>query len=148
MPNGAPAFYQAYLQEFRQRLQTADHPLPNLQQPPAQADYHFTFGVGGSRLVAVANLQDRWVAVEVYNTGAEAQRRFDRLHDQRADIERDFGAKLSWERQVPNGQASRIRCTLHDVDLEDPATRTRQHEWLMRALSALYHAVVPRLRAP
>jgi hypothetical protein len=146
MPNGAPAFYQAYWQEFHGRLQAADHPFPALQNPPAGPDYHFTFGVGGSRLNVVANRQDDWVAVELYNTGPDAQRRYDLLDAERHDIERAFGGTLCWERQVPNGQASRIRCTLRGVDLENPAMRAQQHDWLIRSLMALYHAVVPRLR--
>ena len=147
MANGAQAFYRTYWQEFHQCLQASDHPFSTGQNPPARADYHFTVGIGGSRLNAVANLRDNWVAVELYSTGPDAQRRYDLLELERHDVERAFGAKLSWEREVPNGRASRIRCTLYDVDLGDPAMRAQQHDWLVQSLIALYHTVVPRLRA-
>jgi hypothetical protein len=147
LANGAPAFYQAYWTELRELLAQAPHPFAGLQQPPAQADYHFAIGGGGVRLNAVANLANAWVAVELYTTGPNAQPWFDSLSLQRAAIEAELGTPLCWEPQVPNGHASRIRARRSDCDFDDPADRRRQQVWIVAGLIGMRHVFVPRLRA-
>ena len=106
------------------------------------------YGIGRSffNLGAVMIRPKNQVRAEIYISGADAKAFFGLLEQQREAIERELGYPLDWE-GLPSGSDCRISSYLSNVDPEDEADWTNQHEWLAQRLNDMHRVFSQRVRA-
>jgi hypothetical protein len=95
-----------------------------------------------AKLAASINRQEAFLHVNVTLFGVDAKERFDVLQKQSAEIERELGQRLSWERR-PKGE-SWIR-TIKHVDLSDRSGWPEQHKWFAENIKAFLSSFDERL---
>jgi hypothetical protein len=92
--------------------------------------------------------QGRKVRAEVYIDLQDKDRNkkvFDRLHEQQAAIENEYGAALTWER-LDDRRASRI-AAFRDGSIDDPPeTRTLLMQWSIANLLKLRKVLLPKAK--
>ncbi|MEC9344629.1 MAG: DUF4268 domain-containing protein [Pseudomonadota bacterium] len=98
------------------------------------------FGLGGDVL-----RRRRQIRVNFYTDGAHAEAYFRALEADRAEIESELGATLTWE-PLPNRRACRIAHYLGNVDPEDRADWPRQHEWMAKWLNSFHRVFASRVK--
>ena len=106
------------------------------------------YGIGRSdfRLGAVMNTMEKFLRVELYISGEDANEHLSRLERNKEEIERKLGFTLKWSDQSPTARDRRIAHYLPDVDPVDESDWARQHEWLARHLNELHHAFVQHVK--
>lgn len=132
--------YMARQSDFRVRLEL---PKPKYWvQFPQEL-----FGRGNSVRLGAHNIirGENYISVVLHLRGPEAKRRFDSLHREREQIEKEIGGRLDWRRD-PGEKHSEIILELPDVDPKDERDWPRQHEWLKKKLYAFYRAFAPKVR--
>jgi hypothetical protein len=138
-----------YWQALNAYLETA---APNIRTRLPRPQHWTTFPIGrsGFHLTAKVHAGKRRLGAELFIRGENAKASFAELEQQKAEIERAFGGKLSWE-ELPDRIGSRIAIYKSDVDPTDEADWRNQHAWFADALTRLDRALrtpVRQLRAP
>lgn len=134
-------FFQALIDELRDK-----HRFTNARAGQAQNWYSFASGVRGFQY-GMSFAQGGELRAEVYidrqdaawNTAA-----FERLFDERAAIENEFGESLRWER-LESKRACRVACYASG-SIADSADVLEQHrKWAVERLLRIKRVIGPRL---
>jgi len=86
----------------------------------------------------------RYISVVLHLRDPKAKQRFDSLLRERAQIEKEVGARLDWRRD-PGEKHSEIILERPGVNPEDERDWPKQHAWLMQRLEDIYATFAPRL---
>ena len=127
-------------------LNTTDGPIRGNRKPQPQSWMHFGIGVGGFHLGAVMNTWDKFIRVELYIAGEDAEQRLVLLEGQKDEIEEELGYTLEWGDQSPTARDRRIAYYRRDIDPENETDWPRQHEWLATHLNAMHRVFAQRVR--
>ena len=117
------------------------------RKPQPQHWMDYPIGRTGFNLAAVMHGRDKYVRVDLYLSGEEANERLGLLELQKDEIERELGYALEWGDQSPTARDRRIAYYHRDIDPEDESDWHRQHEWIAKHLNDLYRAFVHRVRS-
>lgn len=114
----------------------------------ASARSWISFGIGcrGIFLDAVRNSVKKFIRVEIYIAGEDAEERLGLLEQKKDEIERELDCQLEWGDQLPTSRDRRISYYLRDVDPKDESDWPRQHEWLVEHLNKMHRAFAQRVR--
>jgi hypothetical protein len=96
------------------------------------------------RLGAHIYLSDKYISVVLHLRGPEAKQRFDSLHLEKEQIEKEIGAGLKWD-EKPGVGNSEIILELPNADPENERDWPRQHAWLQQRLEDFYVTFKPRI---
>ncbi len=137
--------YREFFQGLIDRLRR-DHHFTNARVGQPQNWYSFSSGFSGITYGAVF-AQGRRVRAEIYiDQGDQDANKalFDRLFQQREEIEAEFGSELHWER-LDDRRACRI-AAYRPGSIEDPKEDLAQFEdWLVENLLRFKEVFSPRL---
>jgi hypothetical protein len=122
-----------------------DGRVPGDGTPRPEIAMGYPTGRADCTLYAVMDRRQKRVRAELYLEGANAKAIFHLLLKQKAEIERDLGFALDWQK-LPLRKASRIARS-YDADPENKADWARQHEWLAEQLIEMHRVLAPRVRA-
>ncbi len=106
------------------------------------------FGIDRShfRLETTINKREKWICVDLTLMGPDAKPHFCLLERDKADIEKEVGAKLEWEERYGKKQ-SYISRSLEEIDLENRGDWDSQHQWLCEQLEIFHKVFSPRVKA-
>jgi hypothetical protein len=136
---------RAYWTAFDTVLAASLGPVSGGKKAQPQSWMAYPIGRSSVTVNAVMVRTKKQVRAELYLSGAKAKAFFHLLAAQKDEIDRELGFALDWE-ELPTGQDSRISISLDDVDPENEADWTRQHEWLAKHLNAMHRVLAPRVR--
>jgi hypothetical protein len=107
-----------------------------------------TYPVGRSHFWLAASMirPKGQVRAELYISSEQAKAILAELKTQRDLIERELGYPLEWE-ELPSRRDCRIASYLSQVDAENQADWSRQHQWLAKRLNDLHRVLAPRVKA-
>lgn len=111
-------------------------------------DHWFSFGIGRSsfNINATVSTEKRGVGVELYNSNDPTKTAFRALEAQKAEIEQEFGERLSWE-ELPGKKATRIAVYKHDVNPADAKQYPELHAWMLTKMDRMKQVFGRRVRA-
>lgn len=119
----------SYWQALRSRLLEQKSKLrPQKMRPQHWAT--FSIGKSGAWTSACVNSQKKTIWVEFAFNGPPGKIWFDQLIAQKADIERELGAELDWQR-LDGKKMSRIALHRPGTDFTQEADWAEQHAWLI-----------------
>ena len=137
-------YFQAVIDELREK-----HHFTRARVAQPHSWYLFPSGIQPGVHYGVSFAQGGRARAELYIDQGDAETNkmlFDSLLEQRADIEREFGESLEWER-LDDRRASRITF-YRDGHIELPEEQLREiREWMIGHLLQLKQAFTPRLAA-
>jgi hypothetical protein len=116
------------------------------RKPQPQSWMSYPIGRSRFHLGAVMLRPKNQIRTELYISGGQAKAHFNLLLQQRDAVHHDLGYALEWE-ELPEGQDSRVSCTLPNVDPQDQADWPRQHAWLVRTLNDMHRVFAQRVKA-
>jgi hypothetical protein len=134
-------FWSQFLKHLNTKTQIAANVAPS-------RDSWVGFGLGMSGVNLNAVISQKYVRSEIYiNRGeqAENKRVFDLLTQRKAEIEKEFGDPLTWER-MDDKVTSRIKWQRDDVDAFDPADWEEINGFLSDAIIRMERAFRPEVR--
>jgi hypothetical protein len=138
--------YRAYFQSLIDELRTK-HKFTGAKVAQPQNWYSFSSGVRGV-IFSNSFAQGGKVRAELYIDVQDKERNknvFDRLREQQATIEKEYGASLTWER-LDDRRASRI-AAYRDGSIDDPAEMQAQlMQWSIDNLLKLRKVLLPKAR--
>ncbi len=135
-----------YWTGLHDRLKVAGGPVRGNRKPQPQSWMAYGIGLGGFHLGAVMNTWEKFVRVELYISGEDANERLDLLEQNKDEIERELGYPMKWGDQGPAARDRRIAHYLRDVDPADESDWARQHEWLAKHLNEMHRAFVQQVK--
>jgi hypothetical protein len=77
--------------------------------------------------------------------GPNAKPCYYRLHDEKEEIEKEFGEKLDW-RERPGQVESHVWVVLEPADPSDKSDWPRQHAWLRDRMERFHAVFRPRVK--
>ena len=139
--------YRAYFQDLIDELRTK-HKFTGARVGQPQSWYAFSSGVRGV-IFSNSFAQGGKVRAEVYidlQDKDQNKNLFDRLLEQQAAIEKEYGAGLKWER-LDDKRASRI-AAYREGSIDAPAeTRAELLQWSIENLLRLKKVILPQAKA-
>jgi len=135
-----------YWTGLQDRLTAAAGPIRGNRKPQPQSWMAYGIGLGGFHLGAVMNTLEKFLRVELYIAGEDANERLASLERNKDEIERELGYPLNWGDQSPTARDRRITHYLRDVDLVDESDWDRQHDWLAKRLNEMHRAFVQQIK--
>ncbi|MCH8183900.1 MAG: DUF4268 domain-containing protein [Proteobacteria bacterium] len=116
-----------------------------IRTPPAQN--WITFGIGRTYfgMSATLNVWEHWSSVYLALYGADAKMHFQFLHDEKEEIEKEFGQSLEW-RELPEGKESHIRLQFLQRDPENRSHWPDIQEWMAATLERFDTVFRSRIR--
>jgi len=138
--------YRVYFQSLIDELRTK-HKFTGAKVGQPQNWYSFSSGVRGV-IFSNSFAQGGKVRAELYIDLQDKDRNkkvFDRLQDQKAAIEKEYGAALTWER-LDDRRASRI-AAYRDGSIDDPPeTQAQLMQWSIDNLLRLQKVLLPKAK--
>lgn len=116
------------------------------QTPRPQHWLNNTIGRSGFRLNMTVNTRDDRLTTEVYIGADNAKDQFDRLAEEREEIEQELGFTLDWQR-LPEATACRIAAVLEGAKLDDDGRWPEYHQWFASRLTRMDKAFRARIKA-
>ncbi len=138
--------YQAFFQRLIDVLRDT-HKFTKVRIAQPQNWTSFASGVAGISYSAAFAEGDR-ARVEVYIDCGDATKNkdlFDRLYQERSEIEAELGETLSWER-MDDRRASRIAAYRNGSIADDDEKLGEIHTWMMDRLLAFKRVFTPRIK--
>ena len=124
---------QEYWTAFQDTLKSIAGPTVRPRKPQAQHWMDYSIGRSFFTVTTYCNtLHDR-IGVSLNMTGPYAKSYFRALEAQKAAIERDAGAALSWQ-ELPGKQKSYVELVNRGNDPENRLAWPTQHKWLADAV--------------
>lgn len=124
-------------------LRNSDSPIKP-QKPHPQHWASFGIGRSGFALAATINTRDERLGVELYLESGTGF--FHLLHDDKAQIENEFGNELDWQ-ELPERKGSRIAIYNESVNIPDESEWPQQHKWIGDQLESFYRIFRSRVKA-
>lgn len=115
------------------------------RKPQPQVWMDFAVGRTGFSLQAVAHAPDQNVRVSLSVTVPEAKAFFKQLYADKAAIEAEIGAALTWQ-ENPTKKTSYISIYRFNCDPTDETSWPEQHRWLLSTLEAFHRVFAPRIK--
>jgi hypothetical protein len=106
--------------------------------PLAQNWLNHSIGRSGITLNTSWNRKQNWVRAELYLTGPNADRNFQKLRESRIQIESSLGHGMDWYDGAASDRRSYVSRTFPNV--QDRQTWPAQHQWLAEHLEGLHKA--------
>jgi Domain of unknown function (DUF4268) len=134
-----------YWTEFRRYME--EHPgnvRPRLTPQPNNS-MAFSAGRSGFTIVTTINIRGKRISVYMLISGPNAKPCYYLLHDEKEEIEKEFGEKLDW-RERPGQVESHVWLVLEPADPSDRSDWPRQHAWLRDRLERFRAVFRPRVR--
>ena len=103
-------------------------------------------GRQGFNFAALVNSRDSRIGVELYIGGSKAKQRFKLLHNQKKQIEAEFGNPLDW-RELRTKIATRVLFLRENTDMKNRDAWPEQHAWLASHLEKLVRVLKTRILA-
>jgi hypothetical protein len=105
----------------------------------------FSAGRSGFTIGTKINIQGNWISALLGIGGPNAKPYFYLLHEEKEEIEKEFGEQLDW-RELPGKVESHIVLVLKPADPRDRHDWPRQHAWLRDRLERFHAVFRPRVR--
>lgn len=115
------------------------------RKPQPQSWMSYPIGRSRFHLGAVMLRPKNQIRTELYLSGGQAKAHFNLLLQQRDAIDAELGYALDWE-ELPEGQDSRVSCTLANVNPEDQTNWPAQHAWLVKSLNDMHRVFAQRVK--
>jgi hypothetical protein len=139
-----------YWMAFRQYMEESKSKV-KCQKPAPQHWMNHGIGRSGFHLASIASAWNS--ETNSYITGEirvdmnvlDADKYYIAIENQKTEIERELGLKLTWSNQ--EGTKSRKVYIRRDADISDRKDWTNQHRWLKEKLEAFYTVFAPRIKA-
>ena len=112
-------------------------------KPQLRCWMDFAVGHSGFGIHTWMSKEKRYICVGLVKS-PDAKSRFQRLRQNKAEIESEVGAELSWE---DNPKRCNIRHYRRDTDVENRQDWDRQHQWIYEQLEIFYRVFGPRVQA-
>lgn len=125
-----------YLQQHRSFL--------NPQKPQPQNWTQFAIGRSGFSLTALANVRDKYIAVELMIKTPEAKGFFRALEQDKAEIEAALSLKLEW-RGMPKKKMSVVSIYNRGIDAGERDQWDLAFAWFHTTLEAFHETFAPRV---
>ena len=135
-----------YWTEFQARLKVVDGPVVGTRQFKNQSWLRYPLGMSFAHLKVAMNSRKKFVKVEVYLSGPDADKHLKLIELNRGEIEDELGYSLEWGDQKPEAQDRTISCYFKDVHPFDERDWSRQHEWLVKCVNEMHYAFSRRLK--
>ena len=136
-----------YWDRFHGQLNVAGGQVHGNRKPQPQSWMAYGIGRSWCNLAAVMNTWEKFIRVELYIKGENAEEHLDLLGRKKEEIEQELGFELEWGDQLPTAQQDRrIAYYLREVDPQDKSNWPRQHEWLVRHLNKMHQVFAQRVR--
>lgn len=133
-----------YWTEFRGYME--EH--PGNVRPRKPLPYHligFAAGRAGFAICTTIHIQGNRISAFLSISRPDAKPCFYLLHEEKEEIEKEFGEKLDW-RERPENIESHVALVLEPADPSDRHDWPRQHAWLRDRLERFYAVFRPRVR--
>ena len=104
----------------------------------------FAVGRSGFGIHTKASKMEKYVCIGLTVKGTRGRSHFERLRQNKIEIESEIGAELEWQE---NPSENFIRLYRRDTNPEDRQDWNRQHQWLYEKLEIFYSVFVPRVKA-
>lgn len=147
LPSPKAEAYRGYFQGLIDDLRTK-HKFTGAKVGQPQNWYSFSSGIRGV-IFSNSFAQGGRIRAEIYIDLQDKEKNkevFDRLHEQQAAIEGEYGENLAWER-LDDRRASRI-AVYRDGSIQAPAqTLIELRQWSIDALLKLKRVLLPRVKA-
>jgi len=114
-------------------------------KPRPQHWYNISIGRSGLNLGFTINSVSKNVSCQLYMQDENAKKYFDKLSEQKENIESDLGYELDWQR-LDDKKASRIVIYKNGA-IDDEAVRQELIEWLYQRAVEFYDVFYPRIQA-
>lgn len=131
-----------YWTEFGAFLEGKD---ARFKRPKPYPSNWMQWGVGraGSGLLVIANAKDVLVAVQITNPDHPTW--FQKLHEDKDEIEKELGFALEWQER-PGKKHSRLTVR-KKADTRTPEKRPAAFEWMLDRMDAIERVFRPRIKA-
>jgi hypothetical protein len=133
-----------YWSAWREFAQNAGLGL-RTQKPSPSSWTSVSLGRNGFRLDATVSMREHRIGVSLVLSSDRAKEMFTRLEESRAEIEREIGSPLLWQR-LPDKKESRIELFREETDPADRSDWRSQHRWLCEVIERFSQEFGPRLR--
>ncbi len=133
-------YWTAFLEFLRQEKSAI-----KLQKPLPQHWAVVAIGRSGFHLQALSGMRDKFIAVQLIISAANAKAYYRLLEQERNLIEAEVGEVLEW-RELPNNKQSQISLFRRDTDPIDRTQWSLQHRWLQERIEAFYKAFSSRIK--
>ncbi len=130
-----------------ERLNAAGGAVHGNRTPGRRSWMSYSVGRSGFFIDAVINMRDKFIRVELYIKGEDAEDYLDSLMQKKDEIERELGYELEWgDQKAAASRDRRISYYLHNTDPRNKSDWPRQHEWLVEHLNKMHGAFAQRVR--
>lgn len=137
---------QDYWSTFQENaLKVAGGPVSPRETPEIRPYMRYAIGRSGVLLRTRMVQRKKRIAAELYIANKDAELFFKSLRDQRGEIEKEVGFKLTFEEHSDKNNC-RIAVYLDDADPKDKNDWDRQHKWLAEKVNKLHGAFVDRIQ--
>ena len=135
-----------YWTGLHERLNAAGEAVHGNRTPGRRSWMAYSVGRSGFSIVAAINMRDKFIRVELYIKGEDAEEYLDSLYAEKDEIERELGYELEWGDQQPSSRDCRVSNYLRNTDPRNKSDWARQHEWLVEHLNKMHQAFTQRVR--
>lgn len=137
--------YVDFWTNFWERVVTWEDELPPLK-PMSQGWVTFPIGVENFYLIAFLSADHNLAGMGLVMDGPNASESFQRLYQEKDDIEAEIGAALDW-RELPSRNESHIYLHRRNVVPSDRQRWPEYQKWFAEALETFTHVLGSRVRA-
>lgn len=135
--------YLEYWTALKRNIDRRDSSI-KVRKPQPESWMGFAVGRAGFGISVSASKKNRQICVGLTVKGPHARSHFERLRQNKIEIESEIGAGLEWQE---NPSEHYIRLYRRDTILEDRQNWGRQLQWLYEQLEIFYRIFVPRVQA-
>ena len=144
--DGSSSTNQLYLEYWTALKSSVDRRDSSIKvrKPQPQCWMGFAVGRSGFGFHTWASKKKRYIGVGLTVRGRHGRSHFERLRQNKTEIERQIGAELEWQE---NPSENYIRLYRRDTNLEARQDWDRQHQWLYEQLEIFYSVFKERVKA-
>ncbi len=136
-----------YWTGLHERLNAVGGAVHGNRTPGRRSWMSYSVGRSGFFIDAVINMRDKFIRVELYIKGEDAEDYLDSLMQKKDEIERELGYELEWgDQKAAASHDRRISHYLHNTDPRNKSDWPHQHEWLVEHLNKMHRAFAQRVR--
>lgn len=135
-----------YWTGLHERLNAVGGAVHGNRTPGRRSWMAYSIGRSGFSIVAAINMRDKFIRVELYIKGEDAEEYLNFLGAGIDEIEQELGYELEWGDQQATSRDCRISHYLRNTDPRNKSDWPRQHEWLVEHLNKMHQAFAQRVR--
>ena len=134
---------KSYWQALVDYIKTSGYKL-RLRKPYPQSGHVFPIGHNGIYIGAIMDTNKKTIAVEFCMEDSKISKRyFGILEKEKAQIEKEIGAKLEWRNKSKNISTKII--LFKDADPKDKNEWANQHAWFKETIEKFHRVLTPRV---